>query len=610
MLPYQEQYVKNAAEVASLSNFHNTSAPDFETWYEKRMEAQARIKELRSENVSLLETHFFPVLDNLFAASEEELASLSEFAAKLMDWQNNLDPCICMLIHEALLSYYRRKKDRDGVIRELYLMGMGFYYFRQTVEGIEAPECRSAAFHNEMIFTEGSSYLRYFDKIENEETKGYIIRSFANIAICALDRHRRIQISAKTLKILQDPYYRNLAPSLPWDSFVKKTHQQMSSNRRILSSGGMTKDELAEILDSCYEIFKPQMASESPSIRWLWPYYDMEYTCGLADLKTTVKRLQKLIEQSPTDVYDVSSLYGSVQLPVFYGMLIRDNPSLRKSPECLRFVQTGYRKMVSMLLSCPLDQLNDYVYYLIDYVVSSFYELENGLTYKDLTKKLLQRYAGVLYLRSLKAGDLMAEIAESILDQTPSFFDDLPETANTSSFAAKKIAVLSYVRDAALFYDLGLMKMNLSRINFTRNLFEYEFEFYRLHTIAGYDDLRARPSTANFADVALGHHADYDGAGGFPKSYVRTSSPYRMVTDVASIVSYLLDREDGGSGDPLGDALSSRRGKFSPIVLSYLAAPELRSRVESILKRDGKEYYESLYHASYESTTEFASDFS
>ena len=598
MLPYQQEYIDNAKEIAVLSSFYSGSGDGFDAWYAERQRDLARIRELKAENISLLNLNLFPVLDELYGASDETIASLEEFADLLMDWKTNLDCGVYVVIHDALLSLYRVRKERDSVIKELYKLGMGIYYLRRFTTGVIAPEVSAVAFANEMVFTEAASYIRYFDVIEDETTKGYIIRAFANIALCAEGHKKRVHTSARTLQIIQDEHYRALAPGLPWDTFLRRTHQQMSSNRSELSKGDMTREELAAVLDSCYEVFKPEEGADNPSIRWLWPYYEMEYNCGYVDLKLTLERLKELIRRTPYDRYDMSGIYGNVQLAIYYGRLMRKNPQLRSDPENVAFLDSANRKMLKTLLTCPVELFDDYFFYNVDVVVSGYYETEGTLSYRELTDRLMQRFAGELYIRSRLAGDLTCRFCDAIFAQQPDFFDDIPFLAAISDPAEKRAALLAHSEGCGLYHDFGLIKMNIGRTMQTRNLFENEFRMYLLHTVSGHADLLERPSTAAFADVALGHHSWYNGAGGYPEKYVRLDSPYRQMTDVVAVVSYMIERYFDEGVDVrtlIGDVISKGRDRFSPQVVSYLNDEGLVSGLAALLESDCREYYRTVY---------------
>ena len=296
MQPYQQQYIENAQEIMRLGDFYRVPRTDFSTWFAIEKSNRQRMLRLKRENIELLNRNLFPTLDELHEANQERIDELIAFADALLDWKTNLDCGVYVSIHEALLSLYRVRRDRNRIISELYKLGMGLYYMDRAVEGVDKEHASPFRFRNEMVFTEAGSYMKFFEEIPDAETRGYIIRALANIAICSDDRKRRVAITARVLQILKDEHYRALEPSLPWDVFLRRSNQQMSANRSTLSKGDLSKQELELILESCYEVFKPEADAQNPDIRWLWPYYEMEYSCGFVDLETTLGRMEHLID--------------------------------------------------------------------------------------------------------------------------------------------------------------------------------------------------------------------------------------------------------------------------------------------------------------------------
>ncbi len=416
MLPYQAQYVSNTREIAALRDFYAVDASDFGNWYALQHRTADRVEQLRRDNNALLSSFLFPQLDDLFSASPEDIAALVAFGDELLDGKVNLDCGVYVLIHDSLLSLCRSRRDRDGVIRELYKLGTGLYYQDRMVLGVDDEHVRAFRFRNEMVFTEAGSYLKFFDEFDREETKGYVIRSLANVAICAQDKKRRIAITSRILRIVRDDYYRSLAPGLPWDAFLQKSLQQMSSNRSIMSKGGLSKEELAAVLDACYEMFKPEQNSAEPNVRWLWPYYEMEYTCGFVDLPTTLDRMEMLIRRAKSDQFDVSGLYANVQLPIYYGRLLQDNPFMKEREKRLRFLEQAYGKMLRTLMSYPLDQSNEAFRYDVTLVFSEYYDYDpdGAQSYRAVTEQLIRRLFSRYYIRSRRAGRLMTCLANAI----------------------------------------------------------------------------------------------------------------------------------------------------------------------------------------------------
>ena len=596
MRPYQLKYVENLRQISSLRDILAVPREDYKVWLDIQLQHRQRLMELKKENMALLETNLFPVLDGLHAAGAEEVHALEEFADQLMDWSTNLDSGLYVKIHDAFLSLARVRKDRDGIIRELYKLGMGLYYLNRMLEGLETPYIRPFRFRGEMVFTEAGSYLKFFREIHNEETQGYIIRALANIAISSTDIRRKVAVSARVLEIVQDDYYRSAAPSLPWDVFLRRTNQQMSSNRAILSKGNLSPRELSSVLEACFEVFKPEEQNDDPNIRWLWPYYEMEYSCGFADLSTTMDRLERLILRSPEDQHDMSGLYGNVQLPVYYGILMRDNPKMNGRARRLSFLKRAYEKMLRVILSHPAEQVDDFFAYLIRLVVDGYYEAEGGRPFSEVIVLLMQRFSGELYFRSLQTGDIMKLLCDALLTEDPHYFDDIDFIASLTGFEERREKVLAFAGDCAIYHDVGLMQMNVSRLIQSRELLDNEYQMAALHTVLGRKNLARCPSTAIYADTACGHHRWYDGADGYPEEYLREKSPYRMMTDTSAAAAFLVERYDENEEELMDQIVSGAHRQFSPMVAALFSDETIRRKTAKILGNP-EPYYQKLYES-------------
>lgn len=566
----------------------------FDTWLSARRQADARMEALRRENNQLLKDCLFPRLDDLHSASDADIADLEAFAAALMDWKTNLDCGVYVLIHDSLLSMYRIRRDRAGIIKELYHLGMGLYYQNRFLQGISHACTGPFLFQNEMVFTEGGSYLKFFPDLQDEATKGYVIRCLANIAISTFEYKRRIRIGARILDIVQDPEYRAMAPGLPWDTFLTRTHQQMSSNRQVMGRGDLSMQELSQVLESCHEVFKPEKESDNPNVRWIWPYYEMEYTCGFADLNTTAQRLEQLIQAAAYDQYDVSGLYSNVQLAIYYGKLMRNNPAMRHNSGRVAFLAEAYRKMMRTLTTYPGDKGSELFQYAIRLVLCDYFETEGVESYRSILEKLLRRFFGRLYVRGVRAGNMLALFCGTVFMREPDFFDDIPFIAACKTPEEKRGTLMDYARGCGMLYDLGEAKMNMQRLRLSRDLFEREHKMAMLHAEAGYEELIGRESTKWFADVARGHHSWYQG-GGYPESYVRNESPCRQMTDIAAVVAYLIGHCRGDAEKTMQEVIGQEGTRFSPVVTAFLNDEALRRGLEEMLVCDDAPLWRELY---------------
>ncbi len=595
MQDYQERYINNLKKIADLSVFYKGFDKDFASWMKEREESLRKIDELREENNRLLSEGLFPALDSIHEASPEDIKELERFAAVLMDWTTNLDPGIYVVIHDALLRLYRQRKDRKNMIKELYMLGMGLYYVRRNTEGVDSDIRDKLAFRNEMVFSEAASYLRYYDDLEDSETRSYVVRALHNLSLCTRDLKRRIAFNARAMKVMTDEHYRQLAPDLPWDRYVQASHQQMSINRNRLAENKLTQEEIALVLDSCYEVFKPASESDEKNVRWIWPYYDMEYNCGYVDLDTTIGRLEQLIDSAPYDQYDIPGFYANVQLVAMYSIFMDNNPQLQTDENRIRFLERATRKMLKALVTCPADKFTDNFFFMVDVCLSNYHETAVSIPYRDIAETIMRRFSGTLYIKARKTGDLLELLCSELYERDKSFFDDIPFISHISDEVLKKETILRYAQECGFFSDFGSIKMNIQRTMDSRKLFEDEEEFYQLHARSGYGDLSRNKSTHDYADIALGHHKWYDGTDGYPDDYIRIESPYRQMTDAAKLASDLLSRWDGDMEGLAKDMLSRARREYSPMVVSCLLDKELCREIENILGGDDSVYYKEIY---------------
>ncbi len=602
MRSWQEEYVGNVKEIAAIRQLFSGEAAGFDAWYEAHRKREERLKVLRTRNAELLSDKLFPFLDALGGASEAEIRDLEAFSDCLMDWKTNLDCGVYAAIHEALLRLCRLRRDRDGIIRELYKLGMGTFYLDRALVGIEGREADSIRFQGEMLFTEAASYFRHFEQIGNEETKGYIIRSMANICLFVSDFKKKLNTTAKAIRVIRQPEVRAMAPGLPWDVYLRRSHQQMSTYRSGMDSRDITREEMATVMDSCYEVFKPEQQAKDPSVRWQWPYYDMEFQCGYVGLEETADRLEKLIDDMPADRFDQTGLYSNVHLPIFYGRMMRKHEKMNRDTDRRRFLNRAYRKMLRVLMTIPPECCNDDLYYSLRMAVSDFYEIPEAVSYRELSGRIMQRFAGRLYLRSLSAGELLAAFAAYILRFRGDYFSDIPFLQAIGDGEEREAALLRYARECGLYYDFGLLKMDMERTMQSRPLFESENRMFSLHTLSGYEDLRARASTEIYADIARGHHSSYSGAEEDPSGYVRIDSPYRRMTDLVALISDLMEREDGDIRAWARRVNGPEKHRFSPAAAAFLLDEELQNRFESILQAGGRERCRMAYESFYGET--------
>ena len=180
-----------------------------------------------------------------------------------------------------------------------------------------------------LCFTEAAAYLKYYDQIEDIETRGYILRSRANIALGQFaSPGEKIRLIKGTLQILQDKDYQEKAPSLPWDRFIYLTHQNMASSISYSREKVMTPQDMADIMESAYIVYQrrfeeEEMQGRQPPAKSAFAYHAIEYYCGLYDVDTLLSKAESLLDAADPADYSNDGMYSMISLPAFYGQYLQ-----------------------------------------------------------------------------------------------------------------------------------------------------------------------------------------------------------------------------------------------------------------------------------------------
>ena len=116
-----------------------------------------------------------------------------------------------------------------------------------------------------LCFTEAAAYLKYYDEIEDDQTRGYILRSRANMALGAFKSPgEKVALVRRTLQILQDQEYQAKAPGLPWERFIYMTHQHMAASISYSKEKVLTPKDMTDIMESVYIVYQRRPTGSSP----------------------------------------------------------------------------------------------------------------------------------------------------------------------------------------------------------------------------------------------------------------------------------------------------------------------------------------------------------
>lgn len=603
MEPYQEEYIANLREIAALSPRRQPSEGTLADYTDRLRRDRARQKQLAARNMALLRENLFPVLDNLPEAGHQETEDLRQFAAALIQGRIELDAILYCQIHQSLLGLARHRRDRDGIIRELYSLGIGRYAQCSKLVGLDLSVSAPYTSQMRLCFVEAAAYLKYFDEIQDPDTRGYILRSLANTALGQFRvTSERVRLIKNALQIMQDPAYREREPSLPWDRFVRQTHRLMTASISFSRETAMTAQDVADIMDSVYAVYDLHAQAEGAmAARPAFHYYAIEYYCGLDSMEGLLSKTERLLNSADLTDFSVEGMYAVISLTAFYCQYLQEYPEMLAGRE--EIVEEQYRRVMRYTESFPPSQESESLLLYLRQLSYTYVETSRSLPYGLFLQKLIFRFAPEIYLHSQAVG-AAAALCRQIAGEEPGFFDDIPAVREISDPQEKLREIQRLALASGQFHDVGKINFTSLYANNGRQWFEEEHEMSRLHPVTGAKLLADRPSTSPYADAALGHHAWYDGSRDC--AYRRLECASRQMVDVVALVDWLKNVTgtavlytgiEMSFDEAVQEAIRLEGRRFSPLLTARLRERQTAELIRSALDQSRRETAAEMFEA-------------
>ncbi|MCM1183635.1 MAG: hypothetical protein NC337_09690 [Roseburia sp.] len=611
MQSYQEEYIANLKDIFALIAHQRPEGRSFDAYWDSLVQNRKRAELKIKRNMELLRDGLFPLLDRLFEATDKELAELEEFAGTLLNGKNELDGGLFCQIHQALLSRARLTRNRNVIIEQLYWLGIGRNNMCSKMVGIDLSDSEAYMSEMRLCFGEAAAYLKYYDEIDDTQTRGYILRSRANTALGTFkSASQKIRLTRQTLQILQDDYYQKRAPELPWDRYVYMTHQQMTSSISYSRGNDMTPQDVAAIMESAHIVHQRRILEaldrhEAPPVKAAFSCYAIDYYCGLNTLEELLKKMEDLMDSRDITDFSQDGMYSIISLPAIYCNYLQEYPEqLAKREE---YLESLYRRIIAYVNAFPEKEANEQIFFFLRQLSTTFIETPNSISYGELQQALLMHFAPDIYVHSQVVGKAAAALCEIIMDEEPTFFDDIDYIRALTNPEDKRRQVIKDAMACGAFHDVGKINFISLYSRTARQWFEEEYEMAHLHTVVGSARLSKRESTRHYAAAALGHHSWYDGSHGYPEAYQRLECPYRQMVDVIGLIdwmdnsihsSWLYGRTEKDFDETLAEAIALEGRRFSPLLIARLRDKAVSEKIRQVFETGQEEAYRKLYDAN------------
>lgn len=247
------------------------------------------------------------------------------------------------------------------------------------------------------------------------------------------------------------------------------------------------------------------------------------------------------------------------------------------------------------------SEMNRYMYML-------YQRIRSFLSYEEKKEYLLEVVMfrqPITCIHSLMVESIAGTLGQYLLDRRPELLIGVLGTADRGEVVARKDELLQFIRESALFHDVGKITM-VDVINTqNRRLTEMEFKKIRSHPKNGLTVLDNDKDFAKFFDVIEGHHRWYDGSAGYPADFDNTASDVRIVIDIVTIADCtdaatdILGR-NYAQGKTFAKVLEEfKQGagtRYNPDIVACIESdPQLIAQLTALTTENRMEIYKKVY---------------
>ena len=602
-----QRYVDNLTEVNSLIKPRFEPNMTAEQFLQAIRESAMRIYEIHEENSQILNEVLFSKEADIL--TEEEVSQLSELAEALFRFNRSLDTGIAYRIHKLLYTYAQYHKDIDQMIRELYYQGITLFYLN-VKDGSQNLDL----FHKQIgeYFRMGASYLERYEELKNPQTRNYILRCLGNIKYGLSNSEGDdsaywadyMKCFNNAMEVFESPYYRQMNPEFPWDTYVYSMHYDRTKFLSVLRD--MDDPDIArEVMASADYVYHhqeqiSQTSDRSVGVRTRYVNMAARYHMGLATVQELIDILFELCESA--DIHDFSgdNIWTLLSTPEY----------LTRYAKCLS--REEYQA-IQPRLNRAMDKQREYLFLLPNneyglQVSQSVQRIAMYLSRQDKTfsHRLLDYILAChppTFVHSRMVALLTRWFCVRLVQVNPELLsgtfgiDEVDETSGN----LEQLLELAY--ESGLYHDLGKC-MLLNYVGcYSRKLLDEEFACIKLHPFLGYNLLKALQMD-DMAKIAYCHHRSYDGRRGYPNSDEDCPVRDRLIADIVTVVDAL----DAGT-DNIGRCYAASKdydklveelqfGKntmYAPEIVTLLDDREFYEKTKQFLEENRKWVYLEVY---------------
>ena len=603
-----EQYVKNTAEIRSLSTPVPSELSDAEEYGTLLRDNFLVIGRLSEQNAAILEK-----LRERLADEEpmdvEEIDELDSFCDELLDAYelNNLDPSILSVISAELLKRAEASGDTACLIRQLdreimicytmisitgRLKSFGEHAEKYRKRGLRAWERMSVYLEKEAFAALPDDELRKLVLLNSR----YSTVLWQGAMVDEKQAEEMYAILEMGLKFADDPEFpvlteeheriRHRMATYYYIAVLPEYHNKRRFPQHILEKVYKDTLDMKELWESapdiCGEVI-PVMEMRFLALR-------AAYESGHKSLEDYHEEMLALYAKRDAREYGLQGMVINLMLPMEFVLSLDGRYVNERDQYRLRHL---YNDVISYVYHASGSDSLSYMLEYISEILCYFVEIPGVMSFEDMCLNCMAALHPSTYVHGVMVAQIARCLAGHLYKAEPDLFKDLPDAGDRTS-------VLSFVYRAGLLHDIGKIFVIDTIMTYGRGLSENEFDLIKTHPVQGADILRENESTRAYANAALLHHRWYDGSRGYPEESSAEGLPDKTVIELIACADGL-----DAATDSIGRAYADRHTiddfaaelkagagtRYAPYLAELFDDPAVRKDLEYLLLKGRSNNY-------------------
>lgn len=577
-----------------------------------------RTYQLRLENDELLKkiVHSRKAED----LSSEDVEELKEFADQLFIFSHQSDIGTAYYIHRLLLQYAELKGDTDLKIRQYYHLAIALFYMNPLMADLGInPFGKDVT----ALYRAGANYFEHFEDLENDQTKGYVIRCLTNL--CTADERYNCphtpgipfdtlstfkeyeKYFSYMMEVYTNPHYRELSPNFPWDKAIYNLHFNLSTihqyvrnhhpreiMEKILKSAEYCRNHQEQLASFQFSTRDARVEQTYASIRW-----------KIGQISTTefADAILEILSQSDINDFSPNGIIFNLQIPLSFEDAFRHMNHEEKERYRLH-MRRILRNAYDYLFKFPHNEYSNLVTKAVSESIR--YRAQHNLSLQKRFFNSLLYCHPPTYIHVRMAAFLSRKIVHQMIETVPEKLFGLYDIFDVNELRKRQEEIESRVYQSSLYHDVGKIMLLDDVSVYGRKLLDEEFAAIKLHTNIGATILQ-KMDLPELSSVALHHHRFYNEMGGYPEVCPPCEPQYKHIVDIVSVSDTVEAATDNigrcysapKSLTQIVAELKAESGtRYSPDVAALFDNEEFFAEVERELAEQRRDIYFEAYGKS------------